>query len=149
MLGSMTVRMLNGKEDTGLYLGALAPRLTGRFVGEAAFFISGQENQKMKENIYVKLLKGARLKIASGESDFVCNAIKAASWDMFEMFCSSVALRIVQWIEASIAPHTVVTSWLREGAGICLFSEGAATRYRLEWIDQMIPIVAEWEEPCA
>lgn len=101
----------------------------------------------MKENVYVKLLRRARAKVASMESGFVCNAVKAASWDMFEVFCSVEALRIVGWIEASIAPHPVVTTWLREETGVCLFSEGAATRYRLEWIDQMIPIVAEWEVP--
>ena len=146
MLGSMTMRMLNGKEDTGLYLGALAPRLTGRFVGEAAFFISGQENQKMKENIYVKLLKKAKELIESDESIYVCNAVNNAFFDP-ELTDAGAVARIEKWITECIFPHHTVSSWLLwQGLG---GTPVEMRRYRMAWIDQMIPIVAEWEEPCA
>lgn len=93
------------------------------------------------DNIYVRLLKGARIRIEEGNDTYVCNALYNSG---SALGAHNAAERIKAWIHQALNRQATLGNWLYD-RGIP-FDDQFPWRmrdHRVAWIDRMIE---QWKD---
>lgn len=88
--------------------------------------------------IAVRLLRGARERIAACREDYVCHALMRAE----RYTGTGVGFKLREEISRRLGPHSTVATWLKSRRCKDVTAQNLR-EYRLRWIDSMIKELVE------